>query len=95
MRTYEEMKAIALSNPVVRAEFDRIEREEMPMLDAILKARKDAKLTQEQVAKRMGVSTPVVSRLESALITGKHSPSIATLKRYAEAMGKRLDIRFA
>jgi predicted transcriptional regulator len=95
MRTYEEMKAIALSNPVVRAEFDRIEREEMPMLDAILKARKDAKLTQEQVAIRMGVSTPVVSRLESALISGKHSPSIATLKRYAEAMGKRLDIRFA
>jgi hypothetical protein len=36
-----------------------------------------------------------VSRLESALISGKHSPSIATLKRYAEAMGKRLDIRFA
>jgi predicted transcriptional regulator len=95
MRTYEEMKAIALTNPVVRAEFDRIEREEMPMLDAILKARKEAKLTQEQVAKRMGVSTPVVSRLESALISGKHSPSIATLKRYAEAMGKRLDIRFA
>jgi predicted transcriptional regulator len=95
MRTYEEMKAIALSNPVVRAEFDRIEREEMPMLDAILKARKEAKLTQEQVAKRMGVSTPVVSRLESALISGKHSPSIATLKRYAEAMDKRLDIRFA
>ena len=95
MRTYEEMKAIALSNPVVRAEFERIEREEMPMLDAILKARKEAKLTQEQVAKRMGVSTPVVSRLESALITGKHSPSIATLTRYAEAMGKRLDIRFA
>ena len=95
MKTYEEMKAIALSNPVVRAEFDRIEREEMPMLDAILKARKEAKLTQEQVAKRMGVSTPVVSRLESALISGKHSPSIATLKRYAEAMGKRLDIRFA
>ena len=95
MRTFEEMKAIALSNPVVRAEFERIEREEMPMLDAILKARKEAKLTQEQVAKRMGVSTPVVSRLESALISGKHSPSIATLKRYAEAMGKRLDIRFA
>jgi predicted transcriptional regulator len=95
MRTYEELKAIALSNPVVRAEFERIEREEMPMLDAILKARKEAKLTQEQVAKRMGVSTPVVSRLESALISGKHSPSIATLKRYAEAMGKRLDIRFA
>ena len=56
MRTHEEMKAIALSNPAVRAEYDRINREEMPMLDAILKARKEACLTQAQIAERMGTS---------------------------------------
>ena len=92
--TYEELKALALKIPEVRAEYERIEREEMPMLDAILQARKDAKLTQTEIAERMGVKPPVVSRLENALITGKHSPSIAKLKRYAEAMNKRLDIRF-
>lgn len=94
MRTHEEMKAIALSNPAVRAEYDRINREEMPMLDAILKARKEACLTQAQIAERMGTSIPAVSRLENALITGKPSPSLATLKRYAAAMGKTVSISF-
>lgn len=94
MRTHEEMKAIALSNPAVRAEYERIEREEMPMLDAILKARREAGLTQAQVAERMGTKAPAVARLESALVSGKHSPSIETLKRYAAALGKRLEVRF-
>ncbi|MEY2863461.1 MAG: hypothetical protein RLY58_1168 [Pseudomonadota bacterium] len=94
MRTHEEMKAIALSNPAVRAEYDRLNREEMPMLDAILKARKEACLTQAQIAERMGTSIPAVSRLENALVTGKPSPSLATLKRYAAAIGKTVSISF-
>jgi predicted transcriptional regulator len=94
MRTHEELKAIALSNPAVRAEYERIEREEMPMLDAILKARREAGMTQADVAERMGTKAPAVARLESALISGKHSPSLATLRKYAAAMGKRLEVRF-
>lgn len=94
MRTHEELMEIALSNPAVRAEYERIEREEMPALDAILRARKEAKMTQEDIAKKMGVSGPVISRLENALVTGKHSPSIATIRKYATAMGKRLEVRF-
>lgn len=70
MRTHEELKAIALSRPSVRAEYERIEREEMPMLDAILAARRAAGLTQAQVAERMGTKAPAVARLENALITG-------------------------
>lgn len=88
------MKAIALSNPAVRAEYERIKREEMPMLDGILKARRKAGMTQADVAERMGTKAPAVARLESALISGKHSPSLATLRKYAAAMGKRLEVRF-
>jgi transcriptional regulator with XRE-family HTH domain len=88
------LKAIALSNPAVRTEYERIEREEMPMLDAILKARREAGMTQADVAERMGTKAPAVARLESALISGKHSPSLATLRKYAAAMGKRLEVRF-
>ena len=40
MRTHDELKAIALSKPEVKAEYDRINLEEMPMLDAILQVRK-------------------------------------------------------
>lgn len=93
MRTYEELKAIALANPKVKAEYERIEREEMPMFDAILMARKEKGLTQAQVAERMGTKATAVARLEAALVSGKHSPSIATLQKYAKALGKQLDIR--
>lgn len=94
MRTHEELKALALSDPEVRAEYERIEREEMPMLDAILKARRETGLTQAQVAERMGTQASAVARLENALVTGKHSPSIATLQKYAAAMGKKLEVSF-
>ncbi|HEY0296006.1 MAG TPA: helix-turn-helix transcriptional regulator [Bordetella sp.] len=93
MITHEKLRARALANPAVRAEYERIEREEMPMLDAILKARAEAGLTQAQVAERMGTKAPAVARLENALITGAPSPSLNTLRKYAAALGKRLEIR--
>jgi predicted transcriptional regulator len=92
MLTHDELIEKMLQNPKVRAEYERTEREEMPMLDAILSVRKEAKLSQEEVARRMNVSPPVVSRLENALLTGKHSPSLRTLQKYAQAVGKRLQI---
>jgi DNA-binding XRE family transcriptional regulator len=94
MLTHEELKAKLLADPEVKAEYDRMEREEMPMLDAILSARKEAGLTQAQVAERMGTKATAVARLEAALVSGKHSPSIATLRKYANALGKQLDVRF-
>jgi predicted transcriptional regulator len=94
MLTHKEFKTRLLSNPVVHAEYERIEREEMPMLDAILSARSATGLTQAQVAERMGTKAPAVARLESALVTGKHSPSVVTLQKYASALGKRLEVRF-
>ncbi len=93
MLSYDEMRAKMLENPAVRAEYERIERDEMPMLDTILAARKEAGLTQAQVAERMGTKATAVARLESALLSGKHSPSISTLQKYAKALGKRLDVR--
>jgi len=94
MLTHKQLVEKALQNPSVRAEVERLEREEMPMLDALLSARTSAGLTQAEVARRMGTQAPAVARLEQALVTGKPSPSLATLKRYAKALGKRLEVRF-
>lgn len=94
MLTAEQFKAKALQDPAVRAEYERLEREEMPMLDTILKARAEAGLTQAQVAERMGTKAPAVARLEASLVSGKHSPSLATLKKYAAALGRRVEVRF-
>jgi DNA-binding XRE family transcriptional regulator len=64
--------------------------EEYALVRELLGARTRAGLTQEAVAKLMGTTKSAVSRLESV---GKHSPSMTTLKKYAEAVGCHLEIR--
>lgn len=90
MLTHEKLKAKALADPEVRAEYERLEREEFALLDMLLAARHEAGLTQAQVAERMGTQAPAVARLESALASGKHSPSVATVRRYLAACGQVL-----
>ena len=95
MRTHEQVVEKLLSRPGVRAEVERLEREEFALLNVLLKARHEAGLSQAQVAKRMGTQAPAVARLERALATGKHSPSVATLRKYVSACGKRLVLNVA
>ncbi|AJX94475.1 helix-turn-helix domain-containing protein [Burkholderia pseudomallei] len=83
-----------LAKRSVKAAYDELE-DEYSALGAILAARQEAGLTQAQVAKRMGTTASAVSRLEASLSSEKHSPSFATLRRYAAACGKRLVITFA
>ena len=89
MLTHDELIKKMMANPAVRAEYERIEREEMPMLDAILKARAEAGLTQAQVAERMGTTQSTVARLEG----GKATPSLRSVQRYAQAIGCRAVVR--
>ncbi|AKM02540.1 helix-turn-helix domain-containing protein [Burkholderia pyrrocinia] len=95
MTTYIALRKRALANPKIRAEYERLNREEFALLDAMLAARRAAGLSQADVAERMGTKAPAVTRLESALATGRHSPSIDTLRKYAAACGKKLVISFA
>lgn len=60
------------------------------VIDELVRARKQAKLSQAELAKRMGVTAAVLSRMESAV----HSPRIETLAEAARAMGHRLEMRF-
>lgn len=95
MRTHDQVIKKLMQRPGVRAEVTRIEREESALLDALLRARQEAGLTQAEVAERMGTQAPAVARLERALATGKHSPSVATLRKYVKACGKRLVFQVA
>ena len=63
---------------------------EYAIANQMLAARSRAGLTQEAVASRMGTSKSTVSRLESA---GKHAPSLSSIKRYAEAVGCKIEVR--
>ena len=93
MATHNEVIKKLMSRPGVAAEVKRIEREEGELLDALLKARHEAGLTQAELAARMGTQAPAVARLERSLATGKHSPSVATLRKYVKACGKDLRLQ--
>lgn len=95
MQTHDQLVEKLMRRRGVRSEVERIEREEGALLDALLKARQQAGLSQAQLAERMGTHAPAIARLERALATGKHSPSIATVRKYVKACGKRLVLRVA
>lgn len=63
---------------------------EYEVADQLLKARARAGLTQDAVAQIMGTTKSAISRLEAA---GKHAPSLNTLKRYAHAVGCKLQVK--
>jgi len=90
MMTHKELKSRALARHDVRAEFDKLE-EEFAFIDEFLKARAAAGMSQAEIAARMGTTQSAVARLESG--RGKHSPSLATLRKYARALGYRVDLR--
>jgi DNA-binding XRE family transcriptional regulator len=90
--THKQMVSKMLKNSAVKVEVDKLNREEFAILDEILAARKESGLTQAQIAKLMGTQAPAVARLESSLATGKHSPSLNTLRKYAAAVGKKIEL---
>src|SRR6266702_3734318 len=92
MMTHKQLIRKMLKEPAVKAEYVAL-AEEFALLDELLKARRRAGLTQAEVAARMGTKTPAVARLEGGGGIHQHSPSIATLRKYAQAVGCRLEIR--
>ena len=62
---------------------------EFRLLRQLLDARKQAGLTQEEVAQRMGTTRSAISRLEASR---KHVPELKTLRRYADVLGCDLEI---
>ena len=91
MRTdLSRFRSRALRRARVRQAYEGLE-DEFDFLDQVLRARARSGLTQADVAARVGTTQSAIARLESG--ARKHSPSIATLQRYARALGLRLEIR--
>jgi transcriptional regulator with XRE-family HTH domain len=86
-----QFKARAFARPGVKNAYHDL-GDEFAFLDEVLKARAEAGLTQSEVAARVGTTQSAIARLESA--QPKHSPSLATLQRYAKALGCKVEIRF-
>ena len=78
-----------MKNPKYRTEYEKLEPE-FAIIRAIVEARAKKNVSQEQLAKRMGTGQAVISRLENA----NASPSLALIKRLANALNLKVELRF-
>ena len=78
-----------MKDPDFKKEWDENEvRYQLMMM--VLRARNEEQLTQSELAERTGLRQSNISRIEK----GQSMPSIATVAKIAQGLGKRLEIRF-
>jgi ribosome-binding protein aMBF1 (putative translation factor) len=87
---FVDFKARLLADPAVRDEYDAL-APEFEIAAELVRARRRARLSQAELAARMGTSQSAVARLES----GQTLPSTKTLLRFARATGSKFQIRLA
>lgn len=90
MRSFDAWFRQQMKNPAFKKEYDALE-EEFALARELVGARARAKLTQDQVARRMGTSQSAVARMES----GRKMPSTTSLQKYAKAVGHRMHINLS
>lgn len=88
MKTLKTLKTELLARPDTHAEYDAL-ADEFAMARELIAARTRAGLTQAEVAQRMGTGQSTVARLES----GRGTPSLRSVQRYAQAVGYRAVVR--
>jgi predicted transcriptional regulator len=81
------LKKKLMESPEFRVEYEKADAE-FSLIEALVQARTKANLSQAELAQRIGTTQSAIARLEG----GGVSPSVSTLRRYAEATGARLEI---
>jgi len=89
MQNYKEFKQSSLKNPKIKSDYDELEAE-YQIIDQIIASRLELKLTQKDLAKRIGTKQPSIARFEQKLV----HPTVKFLSKIANAMNKNLVIRF-
>ena len=89
MNEFREYLAEQLKDPEFAAEYEAM-RPEYEAIRAMISARRECHMTQQELAERTGIRQSNISRIES----GNSSPTIDTLARIAAGLGKQLKIEF-
>lgn len=88
-RKWENVKKELLSDPEVKKEYDRLEPE-FAVISQLIELRAKKKLTQKELAKKLGTKQSAIARLES----GRGNPTLEFLQKTARALDKKLIIGF-
>ena len=86
---WKEAKKIINKDPEVLKELKNLEPE-YQIIRQLISLRIEKKLTQKDFAELIGDSQPNISRLES----GNYNPTLAKLKKIADCLDRKLEIRF-
>ena len=89
--TLSQFRENALTDPDVAAEYDALSTT-YEMKRQMIAMRKEAGLTQEQMAELLGTKKSNISRLES--VDSESSPRLATIEDYARVLGYRTRVEF-
>ncbi|EKD57165.1 MAG: XRE family transcriptional regulator [uncultured bacterium] len=76
-----------MKNPKYRREYNKLQPE-FEIASKMIEARLEKKMSQEELAKKVGTGQAVISRLEGM----NASPSLSLLKRVASALGTKITI---
>lgn len=91
--THDAVKAKMLADPNVRKEYEAL-NDEFELFREMLRIRLKTGKTQKDLAKTLNTTTSAISRLENSGGRKRHSPSLATLRNYAKALGYNVKIQF-
>jgi len=86
--SFKSFKEDLLKKAKVKKEYEAL-RPEFELLLEFIKARKEAKLSQEALAKKLNLTQPSIARLESG---GYAKTSISKLSKVANALGYSLKV---
>jgi DNA-binding XRE family transcriptional regulator len=90
--TFKDFKKKALADPEVREEYELLSTS-YELRKNLIRLRKKAGLTQEELAEKLHTKKSNISRLEN--VNSKTSPKLSTIEEYAKAVGYKLEIGFA
>ena len=89
MSDFQEYLAEQLQDEEFKKEYDALEPE-FAIIQALIDARKNCGITQNQLSQRTGITQADISKLEN----GNANPSVKTLKKLAKGLNMRLKIEF-
>jgi transcriptional regulator with XRE-family HTH domain len=80
-----------MADPEARTEYESFKLQ-LDLAQNMKHLREEHHLTQEEIAEKMHTTKSTIARLEAAGGRSKHSPSLKTLAKYANALGYTLEI---
>ena len=87
MKTFKQFREEFLNDPANKKAYDSLEVE-YKIYDALVQARIEKKLTQKQLAEKLGIAQSSLARFES----GRTNPTLSFLQKITAGLGLKITV---